>query len=216
MNRNHQNQNTQNHTARGRNHIARRQLGPSFHTPMRSNPSEERNVRYSMAAFWSEKDYPFIDQGKIDYQHQDFYAPEKSQSSNYIESDIRPVPIMAKESLRHENDAIRYHDHHGRHFSYRAEAEIAETGNEEYIKSYAGVGPKDYTRSDAFIEEEVCEMLAADIFIDASDITVSVKDGNVRLFGTVPSRHHKFDIEDLVEAIPGVNEVQNDIRVKKH
>lgn len=216
MNRNHQNQNTQNHTARGRNHIARRQLGPSFHTPMRSNPNEERNIRYSTAAFWSEKDYPFIDQGRIDYQNQDFYAPETSQSSNYIESDVRPVQIMAKESLRHENDAIRYHDHHGRHFSYRAEAEIAETGNEEYIKSYAGVGPKDYTRSDAFIEEEVCEMLAVDIFIDASDITVSVKDGNVRLFGTVPSRHHKFDIEDLVEAIPGVNEVQNDIRVKKH
>lgn len=210
MNRNHQNRNTSNHTPRGRSHIARRQLGPGLHTPMRSNPSEDRSVRYSTAPFWSEKDYPFMDDDRPFY-----YAPENSRSSDYIDSDVEPVRINAKDSMRHLHDFTRVHDHHGRQFSYRVQAELKETGGPEYIKSFAGYGPKDYTRSDARIEEELCEMLTDDIYIDASNITVSVLNGVVRMFGTVPARQQKFEIEDLAEKIPGVIDIDNSIRVKK-
>lgn len=212
MNRNHQNRNTVHHTHRGRNHVARRQLGPGFHTPMASNPAEERNVRYSTATFWSEKDYPFMEQGKSSYD-----APERSRSSNYVDSDIDPVEIRAKDFLRHGKSYDRDHDNHGREFSYRAKSYFAELDEENFdpSSSFAGFGPKSYVRSDALIEEEICEALKNDIYIDASDITVSVEKGVVKLFGSVPARHHKFDIEDDAEKVAGVVEVQNDIRVNK-
>lgn len=208
MNRNHQNRNALNHTARGRMHVARRQLGPGFHTPMKTNPSEERSVRYSTAPIWSEKDYPFIDQDRFFY-----YSPESSQSDNYVVSDVEPIRINAKESMRHQNDFTHPHDYHGREFSYRAQIE---SGANAPMKSYAGYGPKHYTRSDERIEEELCERLKKDIYIDASDIDLTVSNGVVRIFGTVPARYHKFEIEDMAEKIPGVVEIDNDIRVKKH
>lgn len=212
MNRNHQNRNSLNHTNRGRQNLARKQLGPGMRTPMHSNPNEERNIRYSTASFWSEKNYPY------EYQNinqNDFYAPDSSQSPGFWE-DPTPVRVEAKDSLRHSHDFVESYDHHGREFSYRAKSQIDMLGEEDVIHSYQGLGPKDYKRSDSFIEEEVCEKLAHDIYIDASDITVSVQDGIVRVFGTVSNRKQKFNIEDLIEEVRGVVEVQNDIKIQKY
>jgi len=50
--------------------------------------------------------------------------------------------------------------------------------------------------------------------IDSSDVTVQVSGGKVVLEGTVPSRHMKHAIEDVADAAPGVQDVDNRIRVK--
>jgi BON domain len=78
---------------------------------------------------------------------------------------------------------------------------------------YAGRGPKGYQRSDERLKEEVCDRLTADSEIDATDIEVSVQNGEVSLEGTVSERRMKRDAEDCAESVPGVREVHNRIRI---
>ncbi|AKT37868.1 CBS domain-containing protein [Chondromyces crocatus] len=77
-------------------------------------------------------------------------------------------------------------------------------------------GPKGYKRSDDRIREEICDRLTVHPIIDSSDVEVKVQSGEVSLSGTVAERRHKHLIEQLAEAISGVNEVRNEIRVKRN
>ncbi|WP_062015321.1 BON domain-containing protein [Aureimonas sp. AU4] len=79
---------------------------------------------------------------------------------------------------------------------------------------YGGRGPKNYTRSDSRIQDDVNDRLTDDHYIDASDIEVSVKDREVTLSGHVANRDQKRRAEDLAERISGVSHVQNNLRVK--
>lgn len=79
---------------------------------------------------------------------------------------------------------------------------------------FAGRGPKGYQRSDERIREEVCDRLMADDWIDASDIDVTVEQGEVRLAGTVRDRRAKRRAEDLAEDVMGVRDVMNQVRVQ--
>ena len=77
-----------------------------------------------------------------------------------------------------------------------------------------GRGPKNYRRSDERIREEVCDRLMQG-GLNAEEVEVQVKEGQVTLTGTVDHRQDKRAIEDLAEAILGVKEVQNQLRVQK-
>lgn len=81
--------------------------------------------------------------------------------------------------------------------------------------TYIGRGPKGYRRSDERIIEDVSDRLTDDPIVDASDITVQVRDGEVTLTGTVEDRHQKRRAEDIVEQVPGVRDVSNQLRVTK-
>jgi hypothetical protein len=78
-----------------------------------------------------------------------------------------------------------------------------------------GKGPKGYVRSDERIREDVSDRLSDDDELDASDITVSVVSGEVRLEGTVLDRYSKHRAEDLVEAVSGVRDIANHLRARK-
>ncbi len=80
------------------------------------------------------------------------------------------------------------------------------------MPSHRGKGPKGYTRSDERIREHVCETLADDHNVDASDIEVTVKDGEVTLAGTVPDRRMKRMAEDVIYQLPGIQDVHNQLR----
>lgn len=82
-------------------------------------------------------------------------------------------------------------------------------------RSYRGMGPKDYERSDQRIREDVCDLLTDDENIDARDITVKVERGEVILEGSVTSRHAKHMAENLADACSGVKEVHNRLRVRR-
>jgi osmotically-inducible protein OsmY len=79
---------------------------------------------------------------------------------------------------------------------------------------YAGRGPKGYQRSDQRLREEVSDRLMADDLVDASDIEVQVKNGEVTLTGSVGDRQAKRRAEDLAEQVMGVRDVMNQIRVE--
>lgn len=84
---------------------------------------------------------------------------------------------------------------------------------QEVRGGHRGKGPTGYTRSDDRIKEQICEALADDDHIDATHIEVVVKNGEVILTGTVDDRRTKRLAEDLVERMPGVKDVQNQLRV---
>ncbi len=93
-------------------------------------------------------------------------------------------------------------------------------GNEGYTRqgwgqqpSHRGKGPAGYQRSDERVREMVCEALSDDHNVDATNIDVTVKSGEVVLSGTVEDRMQKRMAEDVVYQVAGVKDVQNQIRV---
>lgn len=81
--------------------------------------------------------------------------------------------------------------------------------------TFAGRGPKDYQRSDERIREQISDRMTDDHDLDASDISIEVRGGEVTLTGTVRTRDQKRRAEDLAESCSGVSEVTNNIRVKQ-
>lgn len=83
----------------------------------------------------------------------------------------------------------------------------------EQARQHAGVGPRGYRRSDERIREDACEALSEDPYLDASNIEVTVEDGELTLSGSVTSRAEKRRAEDLVDAVRGVRDVHNRIEI---
>jgi hypothetical protein len=81
---------------------------------------------------------------------------------------------------------------------------------------YSGIGPKNYKRSDDRIFEDVNEQLTRHHLIDASDIEVSVQDGEVTLRGSVDFRQTKRLAEDIAENVSGVNGFETSCACSKH
>ncbi len=88
-------------------------------------------------------------------------------------------------------------------------------GGQQGRQSHRGKGPRNYSRSDERITEDLNERLMQDEDIDATHINVSVSNGEVTLEGTVEQRWMKHRIEDLAERCSGVKDVENRIRVKR-
>jgi hypothetical protein len=159
----------------------------------------------------------------------DTFEEPTSMSDNYesFHQGIEPVQISARERLRHDRVQNAARDFHDQGLSYRALSERHPERflGEEYLLnstsepmpdiSYAGLGPKGYRRSDSSLEEEVCEILTQDPYIDASEIFVAVEDGIVKLSGLVDDREERFEIERAVDGIWGVEDILNDIKVKR-
>jgi hypothetical protein len=80
---------------------------------------------------------------------------------------------------------------------------------------HRGRGPQGYQRSDARIEEDVCEHLTHHGMLDATGIQVRVENGEVTLAGTVESRQAKRLAEDILESISGVRDIHNQLRVQR-
>ncbi|GFE74541.1 BON domain-containing protein [Novosphingobium sp. TCA1] len=119
-------------------------------------------------------------------------------------------------SSRDYGDWREYGEERG--FLRRAGDEIASWfGDEDAARrreqDHRGRGPTDYTRSDERIREDVNDRLTQDWRVDATNIRVLAKDGEVTLDGTVGSRHAKRRAEDLADEVSGVKHVQNNLRV---
>jgi hypothetical protein len=82
-------------------------------------------------------------------------------------------------------------------------------------QGHYGRGPKGYTRSDERIREDISERLYADHHVDASEITITVESGEVTLSGSVETRRMKHRAEDIADAVAGVNDVHNHLKVTR-
>ncbi len=81
--------------------------------------------------------------------------------------------------------------------------------------SHAGRGPKNWQRSDDRIKEDVNERLTEHSHIDATEIEIQVRNGEVTITGEVEDRRIKRMVEDLVEGVSGVKEVHNQLRTSR-
>jgi len=97
---------------------------------------------------------------------------------------------------------------HGTHGTDMGMGERLEARGPHY-----GKGPKGYQRSDARIHEDVCEAIATQGHIDATNVEVKVDKGILTLTGTVHERRDKRGLEQLVEHTRGVHDVHNEIRL---
>lgn len=79
---------------------------------------------------------------------------------------------------------------------------------------HTGRGPRGYQRADSRIQEEVCEALTRNGWVDATDIEVIVQGGEVSLRGMVDDRQQKRQAEAVAEGCSGVRDVHNQIRVR--
>jgi len=75
--------------------------------------------------------------------------------------------------------------------------------------------PVGWQRADSAIREDVCEVFRESPLLDARDIEVEVKDGEVTLTGTVRDRGSKRLAEDIAEQVAGVFDVHNRLKIRK-
>ena len=107
-----------------------------------------------------------------------------------------------------------YDQQYGRHFGQQYgqgqpyDRSYGQSGGRRFTS-----GPKGYQRSDERLKEDISERLMESHYIDSSDVSIDVRGAKVVLDGTVPSRHMKHAIEDLVDACPGVQDIDNRVRV---
>ena len=78
------------------------------------------------------------------------------------------------------------------------------------------VGPKNYTRSDERIREELCERLAHESGLDVSEVDVTVMGSIVTLTGSVDNRRTKYEVEDIADDTFGVTDVINKLHIRPY
>jgi hypothetical protein len=134
-------------------------------------------------------------------------------NENYNRNDIRRQETSREGDFEYN----RFHgDHNGTWNERRDESyNWGENSRHERPGLHQGKGPKGFSRSDERVREDINCRLTDDAHVDASEIEVSVENGEVTLTGTVPDRFEKRRAEDIADLVSGVRNVENRIRVKK-
>jgi osmotically-inducible protein OsmY len=153
---------------------------------------------------------------------------ENEPSDEWQEAYARGGPVRSDEPERDyyfENIAAPMRSEHSseqqrqlRRMSWRAAGVQDYPGGSLEVQiaaSHRGKGPKGYRPSDERLRERVCERLTDDPFIDATDIEVSVANGEITLSGSVNTRQMKYAVEDLIADMPGITTVHNSIQVNR-
>jgi osmotically-inducible protein OsmY len=157
-------------------------------------------------------------QGNDNYNRNDMMGNDqgwdRSHNNPYQSSNYRGG-MSREEGQYHQNQGNQYQENKKENRNeYGSKSYVNQSRSEGRLaENHRGKGPKNYQRSDDRIREDVCDRLADDDMLDASDIEVNVNGSEVVLTGTVLSREAKRHAEDIVESISGVRHVENRIRV---
>jgi hypothetical protein len=155
------------------------------------------------------------DEAHLAYGHEAYsygdHAPY-STSSAQGSRDEAAWRTLERERAMGRYDAFQ-HDEEKQHTHGGGLQEAIQHGVDKLRETFHGKGPKSYVRSNERIHDEVCEALSYDSYVDASDVEVQVEDGEVTLAGTVHDRLQKRRAEQIAEAIRGVHDVHNRLRV---
>jgi osmotically-inducible protein OsmY len=157
--------------------------------------------------------YESTDRSKYDRGYNDRGYGRSAYGSNYSN-------YPSSESGFHEGRADNRND---RNWWDRASDEVSSWFGDEdaerrrqmdRTRGHRGRGPKNYTRSDERIREDINDRLTDHDYLDASNIEVAVQASEVTLTGTVNSRHEKRLAEDIAEDVSGVHNVENRLRIE--
>ncbi len=199
----------------------------------RDDGDRSRSSRYGRGEQWANDDFGY-EPGYGDNERSQAWARENYRGRpssfsyepgrnrvNQAYGDRYGADYRVGSDDRYGGDRSRGSEDYGRKrgFMERAGDEVAswfgdqEAEQRRMMDAHRGKGPKGYQRSDGRIEEDVNDRLSDDPILDASNITVTVKEAEVTLDGFVSSRWDKRRAEDIVDDISGVKHVQNNLRV---
>jgi hypothetical protein len=123
---------------------------------------------------------------------------------------------MDRNSRDQQNDDRDWYYYEYRYIPYTIDWYSRNQGGNDWRGGqYAGMGPRGYKRTDERIKEDINERLTWHGGIDASDMQVDVKDGVATLTGSAHSRYEKRMAEDIIDSVPGVQDVNNNLSVNK-
>lgn len=151
--------------------------------------------------------------------------PEEGSYAYHREPHPGTISVEASHASIHEKEAwpwLIYKDpEDDPYFAHLHDHEHAEPGLwqrfKERIASTLHIGDGAVTfeqRSDARIAKDVDRALMYRRDLDATDIEVSVKGGEVTLQGTVTDRRSKRIAEEIVEGVRGVRDVHNRLTIR--
>jgi osmotically-inducible protein OsmY len=106
-----------------------------------------------------------------------------------------------------------YGDDYARDGGWSGAGRADEYTREPQRPSYRGRGPKNWRPSDERIRDTVNELLTDHDGIDATDVEVTVENGEVTLEGKVGSRWQKRLADDIAHSCRGVQDVHNRLRI---
>jgi|SRR5687768_1833041 osmotically-inducible protein OsmY len=153
------------------------------------------------------EDYKRYNVKRKEFAHGAEMNPGRSEA--YGETAFRGWSNSPNTGRDYESNA-GYRDHYNRLASEHERDNERNNGGQ-----HRGKGPKSYRRTDDRITEEINDRMSDHPHLDASDIEVVVKEGEVTLTGTVESREAKRLAEDIGEQISGVKNIENRLRVRK-
>lgn len=76
-------------------------------------------------------------------------------------------------------------------------------------------GGRNLYRSDKKIEEDALKALRDNLNADIHDVKVVVLNGVIKLSGSVNQLSDKREVENSVERIPGIADIQNELKVRR-
>jgi osmotically-inducible protein OsmY len=181
----------------------------------RSSGQDRRN-RYRDDQYQYPQRGSFEDHNQYDDQRTDSYGYERSSLYNNQQRQQR--------SVGNDNDYPEtYRSAMGGYMSEHVGNDLGRTdynqdrqrGNQYSTNGgpHRGKGPKNYRRSDERIREDIIDRLTNDPHVDASEIEVEVKSGEIVLTGVVDQRNTKRLAEDIAESVSGVTQVENRLKV---
>jgi osmotically-inducible protein OsmY len=159
-------------------------------------------------------------------EHQNSRLPYSNDSEGYgyipqnrsRRGTTRNMSASSRNEQNYRPDRPEYRD--GRNWWEKAGDEVLSWLGDDYAErrrrndaTHRGKGPKNYRRSDERIREDINDRLTDEWNIDASDIEVSVTDGDVILTGFVADRLQKRRAADIAEDVLGVANVENRIKI---
>jgi osmotically-inducible protein OsmY len=167
----------------------------------------------------------YSDQGqRRDRRYDEGYGGSYGASDNYGQSGYTSRNLYREEDYRRGSaDRDRGGNRGDRTFWERAADEVSswfgaddrDRRHREDQRSglHKGKGPRGYSRSDERIREDISDRLSDDPYVDASDIEVKVSNGEVVLEGHTENKQAKRRAEDIAEAVAGVKNVENHLKV---
>ena len=125
--------------------------------------------------------------------------PDRSGINRFGEDHIRPDYYEDEFGMRHP-----YADNLDHSVMWSADPR-SEASHEKHF----GKGPRNFSRTDEHLKEEVCEAFLMSPDLDPQNIEVGVLDGVVTLKGTVRLKEDLILAHDLALGVSGIKDVIN-------
>ena len=172
------------------------------------DPDRERRMR--QAEDDSDWDWYYYE-----YRYEPYYSARNTDSGRNYDQDYRRNYGRAFNQDYGQDYGRSYNRGYGRNPEFDRDFSLYGVHPDPYWRrgQYSGMGPRGYRRSDERMQEDINDRLTWHGQVDASEVMVDVKDGIAKLTGTVNSRYEKRLAEDIAESIPGVVDVENNLKI---